>query len=312
MQTYQILENAQQEITQMAFDIKAEPVLLQVMQKGVRPEDLMISNSRFFRRGYSRDVVETVIRDDSRGEVLELILSRAGLPDHLPEGLFFQQSRGNRRLITVADMTSDHRENKKKEEEIRRFFQPVEFDLFLQRLKLEEEECSLLESMQTGMLATYFNNFWHFPDEIPRRFKASFMLLLPYASRIAGDRLLTAQSLQFLLREEVSICQALTGMQECADGQPALGDGRLGMDMVCGASFWEGDISWEMVTGPLLYSTVADYLPGGDRFELLALFKDFFIPAGVELVSTIRPPAENMHMKLETGREPVLGYSSMI
>lgn len=312
MQTYQILENVQQELEHAAFDIKAEAILLQLLEKGIRPEHLMISNNHFFRRGYSRDIVDTVINDDKRGEVLEVILSRAGLLDHLPEGLFFQQNRDSKRLITVADMSKDYKENKRKEEEIRRFFQPLEFDFFLQKLRLEEEECSLLESMQTGMLANYFNNFWHVPEEIPQRFKMSLILLLPYASRIAGDAVLTAQSLQFLLQEEVSICQSVKHVHQAEHLQTVLGNDRLGLDMVCGASFMEGDVCWEVIIGPLVGSSVADYLPGGDRFRLFQLFSDFYIPAGVELQSTIKPPAERMNMLLQKDHEPVLGYTSLI
>ena len=114
MQQYELLEKLQQEIRQSAFDIRAEPQVLQAMEKGLLQESFMVTADQLFRRSYSRDIVSAKIDDQSARDMLLLYLSRGGLYDHLPEGLFFRQPHRGNRLITVADMASDYKLNKKR------------------------------------------------------------------------------------------------------------------------------------------------------------------------------------------------------
>lgn len=314
MQNYELLELVQRELQRSGYDIKAELQLLQAADKGLKPDDFMISCNQLFRRGYSRDIVSADIVDDRNQNVVELHLSRSGIYDHLPEGLFFQQvSRGNR-PVTVADMTMDYKENKKREEEIRRFFLPFEHDFFLQRMNVEAEENELLLGMQSGMLNDYFYRFWNLPDAVPPEFIGQFILLLPYAYMIAGNFELTAQCLQLLLNEDIKIIRktALTCEAAQLAPPPVLGEALLGLDMVCGNQFWEGDPSVEVQIGPLLYSKVADYLEGGNRHILMETFNRFFMPAGLHITISVQLPVEKMNMTLLDEDAPVLGYSSFL
>ena len=314
MQHYELLELLQHELQNSGYDVKAELQLLQAGEKGMMPDDFMISCDNLFRRGYSRDIASADIIDDRNQSVLQLHLSRSGIYDHLPEGLFFQQLQRGNRLITVADMTTDYKENKKREEEIRRFFLPFEHDFFLQRMKLEEEENELLQGLQSGMLNDYFNRFWNLPEAIPREFTGQFILLLPYAYKIAGNFELTAQCLKLLLREDVRIIQRTADISEAEilAHPPALGETLLGLDMVCGNQFWEGDPSVKVEIGPLLHSRVMDYLEGGNRYILMETFNRFFMPAGLDITLSVQLPVDKMNMWLVKGEEPVLGYSTVL
>ncbi|MFT3701410.1 MAG: type VI secretion system baseplate subunit TssG [Agriterribacter sp.] len=314
MQQYELLEIIQQEMQKSAWDIKAEPQLLQCMERGLLQEDFMISADQLFKREYSRDIVGVENKDQGNREMLLLHLSRSGLYDHLPEGLFFQQPQQGKRLITVADMTTDYKYNKKKEEEVRLFFLPFENDFFLQRIRLEEEENRLLQGLQSGLLTDYFNRFWNLPEDIPQSFAGQLILLLPYVSKIAGNFNLTAQCLKTLLNEEVNIIQKTSGV---ADAQmfapsPALGQSGLGLDMICGDSFWEGDPLIDIAIGPLTHSHIEDYLDGGERHTLMETFNRFFIPAGMDVTITIQLPVEMKSMILSKDSEPILGYSSVL
>ena len=314
MSNFQLIDLVQQELQNSMCDIKAEAQLLMASEKGLRPDDYLVSCSKRFIREYSKDVIFSELKEFAGNKtVLQVQLSRSGIYDQLPEGIFFHTPQRAGRNITVADMATDYKINKKKEEEIRRFFQPFENDFFLQRLSLEQQETLLLEGLQSGILNEYFIRFWNLPASIPKAFIAPFILLLPHASKIAGDFNLTAESLAQILKEEVNIKRANPCPTDAsAIGAVALGEGQLGLDMVCGENFMEDTPDVEIEIGPLKYSHVTDYLEGGGRYALIEAFNRFFIPAGVDTLVTIKVVNEKQHMIIEKNFEPVLGYTSFL
>ncbi len=185
---------------ELGCDAKAETQLCLPWKKGLSPDDFMVCCDHLFMREYQQGSDKAEIKEDARkASFLELHLSRSGIYDQLPEGFFFQHREQKQRTLAAADMAADHKENKRKEAEIRRFFLPFENDFFWQRLQLEQEEGRLLEGLQSGILNNYFVEFWNIPNSIPRKFITPLMLLLPYAHRIAGNLSLTAECLAQLL-----------------------------------------------------------------------------------------------------------------
>jgi hypothetical protein len=313
MYSNQLLEQLQLEMQNAGWDVKAEPQLLLALEKGMLPDDFLVSCDGLFRREYSRDVISAELKEDAhKHALLELHLSRSGLYDQLPEGLFFQAAqRGSGK--GAADMVSDYKYNKKKEEEIRRFFLPFENDFFLQRIQVEKEEAMLLEGLKSGILNDYFIKFWDLPSSIPKTFVIPFILLLPYAYKIAGNIALTSECLQQLLREEVAIQQKQENITDAYSVEtPLLGDAQLGVDMICGAQFWEGTPYLDVQVGPLKRSNIADYLEGGNRYVLLETFNRFFIPAGVDTIVSVKVQPARINMVLAENDGPVLGYSTIL
>jgi hypothetical protein len=270
--------------------------------------------NNLFTREYSRDLIQSEIKEDERkATLLEIQLSRGGIYDQLPEGFFFQHREQKQRTLAAADMASDYKENKKKEAGIRRFFLPFENDFFWQRLQLEQEESRLLEGLQSGILNDYFTEFWNISGTIPKKFTAPLILLLPYAHRIAGNISLTAECLEQLLAEEVqvSVKKSFHTHSESVSSS-GLGDSQLGLDMLCGQDFREDSPLIQFEIGPLEGSAVSDYLQGGSRFELLETFSRFFVPAGMDVQFEVRVQKQEENMFMERGNYPVLGYSTVL
>lgn len=314
MNSHSLIELVQQEMKELGCDAKAEPQLALALEKGLSPDDFMVNCDQLFVREYSKDLVGIELKEDpAKRKLLQIHLSRSGIYDQLPEGLFFQQyqKRGNR--IAAADMAADHKMNKKKEEEIRRFFLPVENDFFWQRIQLEQEEGKLLEGMQSGILNDYFVEFWNIPRSIPRIFIAPLILLVPYAHQVAGNLQLTAECLEQLLLEPVKVSQKRSVSTLTPSVlSPGLGETRLGTDMLCGEEFWEDCPVIEFTIGPLQRSDISDYLEAGSRFELLETFSRFFVPAGLDIEFSIRLSVEKQNMNMEMENAPVLGFSSVL
>lgn len=308
------IELFQQELGSTGCDVRAETLFALAFEQGLTPEDILVGFDKRFYREYSKDILSTETREDvSKRELLQVHLTRCGIYDLLPEGLFFQAPETALRQRSAADLAVDYQANKKKEESIRRFFLPLENELFLHRTQIEQEESRLLEGLQAGMLNDYFAKFWGIPASIPRECVAPLLILLPHAYKIAGNLFLTGQCLQQLLQEEV---QARRSRPEPSllpelQGLP-LGGSRLGVDMTCGEEFYEDYPVMEMVVGPLVGSRLQDYLAGGRRHSLIETFERFFIPAGVDMKLTVLLPEERQHMVLRPGQEPLLGFSSII
>jgi hypothetical protein len=303
----------QQEMRNRPCDLKAEPQLALALENGLLHDDFIVLCNSLFHREYSKDIVDVKMNEDSRKRaIMQLHLSRSGVYDQLPEGLFYQPRQSGAGVYAATDMAADHRVNKQKEEEIRRFFLPFENDFFWQRLQLETEESRLLEGLRSGILNDYFMQFWNIPVSIPKPFIVPLIVLLPYAHHIAGDLPLMAESLQYLLQEPVRMQAADTGITLCNEPMPALGEQQLGIDMLCGSVFTEDCPAMECLIGPLQRSQVAEYVQGGGRHVLVETFLRFFVPAGVDVQLTIELPEHKKNMILQPDDEPVLGYSCII
>jgi hypothetical protein len=312
MNNLELIQSFQCDMQRTGCDAKAEVLLQLALEKGLRMDHFMVNCTRLFKREYSRDVVSVELKEDpAKQPLLQVMLSRGGIYDQLPEGLFFQLSPSRNK--NIAELAAEYKFNKKKEAEVRRFFQPFENDFFLQRINIEEEETVLLEGLQSGMLNDYFIRFWDLPATLSKKLLAPLILLLPYASKIAGDWALTEQSLQLILQEPVTINKKQAVMEDASCTQPpVLGDCIVGLDMVSGDHFWEDAPVVEIAIGPLRQSQISEYLMSGSRYTLLQTFARFIIPAGVEIRYSILVAPEERHMRIVRDAEPVLGYSSYI
>ena len=311
---YALLDSLQKEMTELGCDVRIDSQLVLAIERGLTPDDFMVSCDHLFVREHSWDLILAEIKEDARkNTLLELHLSRGGIYDQLPEGFFFQHREQKQRTLAAADMAADHKENKRREAEIRRFFLPFENDFFWQRIELEKEETRLLGGLESGILNDYFVEFWNIPRSIPKMFVSPLVLLLPYAHKIAGNMTLTAECLELLLVEEVQIHQERSFVNH-SDSifSPGLGEAQLGFDMLCGEEFWEDSPMFKFEIGPLEGSVVTEYLEGGKRFELLDIFKRFFIPAGLDVEFEIKVLKTKENMIMEKGNEPILGYSSVL
>ena len=313
MDSIELIERFRHEIAGMRCDIRAETLLAQALEAGLSPDEWMVCCDSLFHREFSRDVFISELKEEVGQQPLLLLhLTRGGFYDQLPEGLFFQPL-GPARNATAMDMALDYRHNKKKEEEIRRFFQPLENDLFYQRVQIEKEETRLLSGWQTGILDDYFVELWGLSPHIQQNFILPLILLLPQAYRIAGDLGLTAACLQQLLQEEVEVVRvsAAVTMVDPAGIFP-LGEGELGVNMVCGDRFFEDYPVIEWRIGPLVHSAIADYLEGGRLWPLMETVIRYFVPVGVDVSLVVLPQSTVARLVLDDDQHAILGYSCVL
>jgi hypothetical protein len=313
MENTHLIEVFASEIKNSNCDFKPEPAFLLASERGLFTDEFIISCDKLFHREYSKDIYSlNEIEDGRKQQTLQVNLSRAGIYDQLPEGLFFQLPHGTEKPTQVGQMAAYYKLNKKKEEEIRRFFLPFENDFFRQRLMIEDEETALLEGLQSGILTEYFISFWNLPSSIPKRMLVSLIRLLPYAYKVSGNLELTAQCLEQILGEKVEMAGRIISNAEIRDiDAPLLGEAQLGRDMICGNAFREDNAVVEISIGPLQNSNVSDYLQEGSRWELVETFNKFFIPLEEDIIVNIIPAPEKSYM-VTNSMESILGYSTVL
>lgn len=314
MEQYPLLTQLQQEIQDNFSDIKAESLLALATENGLSADDFSIAPESLFNRAYSRDVLFAALAEDAnKRNYLQLHLSRSGLHDQLPEGIFYQPEKLRSQVSNAANMAATYKINKQKERETRKFFMPFENAFFGQRMALEKEEIQLLEGLQCGILNEYFINFWGISPAIPQALIRPLIELLPYAHKIAGNPDITAQCLEKILQEKVSTrtIPALVTRVE-PDYMHELGIQQLGMDMVLGDQFMEYFPLVEFTIGPLCNSKIQDYLEGGSKEVFLKTFYSFFMSVEADVSTRIEVAKEKKYMVLDAAEEPVLGYSSVL
>lgn len=308
------ISQLQKEILSDFLDIKAESILAIALDKGFKEDEFVIAFESLFNRPYSRDILHTELEDTvGFRDYLQLHVSRNGLHDLVPEGLFYQPEEIKYKDLDAALMAAEYQKNKKKEKEIRRFFMPFENAFFSELVHLEREETQLLEGMGSGILNEYFMEFWGISASIPFEYITPLISLLPHATKITGNLPLIGQCLEKILSEnvQVSIKQSSVNQTDRIY-QKGLDEGKLGMDSVLGGDFFEDVPQVEVSIGPLQNSYIQEYLEKGNKESFLKTFYSYFLPAEAEVSTYIKVKCENQHMYLGPQDEPVLGYTSVL
>jgi hypothetical protein len=298
------------ELSANLHDVKAETLANQALQHNVHPDDFVVLPDGRFYREYRTDLYAIDRIDDSwLHQLLQLRLSRSGLYDLVPEGLFHQPYNGEKPNNSAADLAALSRLDRKKEIAARKFFQPVENSFFRQRVMIEQEEENLLAGMDSGLLNDYFFSFWEFPEGLNRSSAMLLVLLLPYAHAITGDLDLMQDCLEILLQEKVTIALVPPGDCVAPGNDSNMGMGELGNDMVCGQTFSEDYPCLEYTIGPLQHSKPVDYCTGGDNDLLLQVFNSYFAPAEADITINVEVDRTRSLVELDADVSPILGFA---
>lgn len=304
------IETFYNELSANLQDLKAETLVNQALQNNLHPDDFVASPDGRFIREYRYDLYDINKVEDTRlHQLLQLRLSRAGLYDLVPEGLFHQSYTAANANSSAGEMAAQSRNDRKKEQAARKFFQPLENSFFRQRLQLEQQEENILAGIDNGLLNDYFFTFWEFPEGLNKTSAMLLVLLLPYAHRIAGDLSLMQDCLEILLQEKVSLSLVSSAFCEAPGTAGCLGAGELGNELVCGNSFTEDYPCLHYVIGPLQNSKPADYITGGDNELLLQVFNNYFAPAEADITIEVEVDRSKALVELTAEESPILGYA---
>lgn len=297
------LDQISEELDSNFHDLKAEVILAELEQwSDLTFDDVLVQNKSTFSRPYRRDVLNT--DSFTYDDFLILNLTRNGLYDYLPEGVFHKTTS-----IDKADYVARRKEYLEEEKAARLFFLPIENEFFQQRLQIENNERRLLNQFYR-LNDDFLREFWGIPKNISDKYALKLMRLIPYAYRIAGDLEMTRLSLQELIKEKVTLKQEMRGQSVPIIEDTDLGDMRLGSDATLGETLLEVNPHLNVIVGPVKNEKLSYYVGNKDVENFLDLFYSYFIP--MELTVSTTFTVEESNMELNSEYPPVLGISTQL
>jgi hypothetical protein len=301
------------EIKNLKGDFKAEAILDQLLQKQMKTQQLFVRTGKSHIRSYSRDVftAENMLLNNGE-EKLQLQVTRTGLYDLLPEGLFFQPPQQAGAAKTAGEMAEEYRINKKQEMKVRTFFSPLEHDFFIYRYKSYKAETDLLDHFEHGLLNDYLLRFWKIGANVPKKMAIRMVLLLPFVHQITGSRELMGKSLAAVLHEEVNCSIIHNWHQQSLYTTNVLGQVMLGSNITCGNNFDEEDFIFEFEIVLRDKKKIKDYVEGGQAYEMFHLFCRYFVPANAGYHMKVRVDDHHEEWYLGAEANNHLGIASTL
>ncbi len=302
-----------EEIKNLKGDFKAEAIVDQLLQQHIKAQQLFVRTGKAHMRSFSRDVfdAENFLFNNGQ-ESLQLHVTRTGLYDLLPEGLFFQPPQQSAQIKTAGDMAEEYRINKKQEQKLRTFFSPLEHEFFAYRYKSYRAETDLLDHFEQGLLNDYLIHFWNIGSNVPKKMAIRMVLLMPFIHQVAGSRKLMGESLAAVLHEKVNCNIIHHWQQQSLYNTNVLGQVMLGNNITCGNSFDEEDFVFEFEIILTDKKKIKEYIAGGAAYEMINLFCRYFVPANAGHTMKILVDDHKDEWYLGTETNNHLGIASML
>ncbi|MBO9153805.1 type VI secretion system baseplate subunit TssG [Chitinophaga sp. GCM10012297] len=290
-------------------DYKASVLAAELVESGFSPEDIFIWPSGNSRRNFAKDVlsVEWFTPEGSGKQMLCIRSSREGLYDMLPEGLFHQPVPYSS-TRTTDEIIGQIRRHKQEEKEARKFFLPLEAEINLFRILIELRENKIDKKSIYDDLIRIFHSAWEIFPLLDQQQANIFLHMIPYLNETKGVMEKLASITELLLQMPVSVTVGtpLHNMTGTPLNGNRAGDCTLGVDMICGDSFAEGDGEVVIAAGPVSSKQALQLLPGARLEKILRWLVAYFVPAALDVRLDILLKEEEKTMVL--GGEGALGY----
>lgn len=295
------LSSVFEELVSLFDNLKAEIIVTEVQKNTNNDISFLIQNQSSFSRSFRRDIINiTHLKDNDN---IQLNLSRNGLYDSLPEGLFHAHEESQKNL----SFSAKRKRYKDEEKDARRFFSPIESEFFNQRLNIEANERNILSNFY-DLEDDFLIDFWKIDKVIPKKYVLKLIKLLPYCFKISGDLELTRLSLENILNYNVEFNLKYSSHLK-TNTETEL---KLGVNLITEAEETELLQPYlEVKIGPINPSEIDDFIGNKGVQEFLNAFYSYFIPLELE-VTTKYIVAKTNNFILNEHKSSSLGLSTSI
>ncbi len=302
-------------VTNYNADIKAEVVVGELLDNDFNSTEILTHHLGAFLRSVRKDIQEVgfpqnVLPDEAKEIVLEL--SRDGLYDSLPEGLFHQPALRSR-SAKRSDIMDELKKHRMEEGYARKFFAPFENEFFNLRVLLEKREKYAIQGFTTSANRKLLQRIWRVIQRLSSKQINLLMHYLPLAHILRGDNEKLQKVMQTVLGVKVTLEYVNVNYIVKNKSQALLSTMTLGVDSVLGNSFKLSIPYLQVKLGPLSNKEFAAYLPNGEAHELLKLLQDFFFPAHLQTQLLISMQRNENKLSLnEKSNISYLGFNTYI
>ena len=166
-------------IKQLPYDLRAEVVLADLIERGLNRDVFLVSSKGLFKRRFSRDIEQVSNLDAGRKEKFTVAeVNREGIYDTLPQAITHSVKHSKRPgLKTSVEMVSEIKDRRAEEQAARQFFLPFENEFHQQCIELEIAERNILKGfMSNSKYTKLMNEFWQLPSILDERQKSGFRI----------------------------------------------------------------------------------------------------------------------------------------
>jgi hypothetical protein len=312
------LDEISKYINQLSYDLKAEMLVAVLAEHRIDLREILAAFDGQLKRTWSRDIDWSAVDHFETGDVmLSLHLNRDGIYDVLPEVLF-HSSYGNEDQ-SAKDMAKDSMQMRSEEKETRSFFQPFENEFFLQRVQLAMIENQLFKNLDSQFLTAMISHFWMVDQDLPENYVDLLKKMLPLVHQITGDFDLTAQCLEFILKERVRIYNSGEDSDDVAQTDfhlsGVLNESLLGINTITGNL--NNSFANRLICsiGPIIQTETSELVKNGTMDRFLDCFYSYFIPFELEVDTKYIFGSEQSLLLLNDNSDvyiSYLGYNSVI
>lgn len=300
---------------QAIFDLKVEAHIANLIESGIE-NPFYLHPKGIFNRNFRKDILDQRIEIDDEGDIfgIHLDISREGLFDMLPEGLFHRTEIRDP-FKRVNDMVDEYKRHQKEEADARKFFSPLEQAFYRLRLLVEIKEREALKGFSdVSQQKVIREKLGVFQEALTPVQLMILLYLLPISYRIVGDFETTSKCFEAILGEQVQIFYAQPEKNQGEKtNEIGLGETSLGVNFVVGSTFFDFIPSIEIVIGPIPSKKVVDYLENGASDKIVSMLCDYFIPVELKVNTKIEIEQEDQLFDLSEEKNlSRLGFTSTI
>lgn len=297
------------------IDYRMEVVAAALIGQGYSLDELRIIRQGMARRGFSTDVeaVYWQYAPKEQQDYLCIETNREGLYDMLPEGVFHQPI-GKQLNPDKDDVLQEIRAHRQQEFFARRFFQ-----FFEEQADKTMVEAYLFESRYNRMLnypdfVDLFVPYWPFIKHLPHKQAVFFIHTIPILHQIRVNAERVGEALSLILDVPIVLQPiSLSDKKATHSFESRLGESRLGVDLVLGNTFDDGEDDLQLLIGPLPAQRMRNFLETGSEYQLLEELCQVFLPADLFVVyEFLIDPEDSAFILSDETHTTYLGINSFL
>ena len=262
------------DIKNFIADLRAEVVAAELIEKGVKQDEITFNPKGVKRRPYSRDIFDVKLPNDD-DEHYKFFLNREGMYDALPEAIFHQPL--NSKPFKSKDEILDEIKIQRQEEiEARNFFFPIENEFNQLRLLLEITERKSNDNFSGSSVIQLFYKLFGTVTYFDNSQIAVLLSLLPNIYELKCEFSILSKYYSLLLGDEIKIKmknERRIHEIDSTDSEFILGVSSLTSNQLI---YSEQIILIEIFTNE--NSRVSLYLNDGICLKILNFLNDYFMP----------------------------------
>ncbi|MDR0794863.1 MAG: type VI secretion system baseplate subunit TssG [Tannerella sp.] len=264
-------------------DYRAEIVAASLIEKGYDPNKIIITRQGAEKRGFGKDIetISLFYSEYDQTDFLQIKSNREGIYDILPEGIFHQtvNRKFNQDKEEMIDEIKIHREEEFYARKFFRLFE-IELDNLLTDIALIEVEFD--KRISHPNYVKIFSSFWPVMEWFEREQAVLFLHTIPILHRIRNRFSAINESLTLILGVPVHIRPVIMKKKESKSVfESELGVSRLGINVILGNTFDDGQYDMIVRIGPMSALKMKDFLKGAKNDRILDSLCQLFLPANV-------------------------------